>query len=78
LSHSRGLWDIWKNPNGENDLWLDPEVEDFEAVKEILKPYDPSSMRQSPVSPKLNNANSEDPALANRIEAEAPTQAQLF
>jgi putative SOS response-associated peptidase YedK len=23
------------------DLWLNPEVEDFDAVEEILKPYDP-------------------------------------
>src|SRR6185437_11609314 len=94
-----GLWDTWKNPQGETiesctiltttpnelladihdrmpviippdkyDLWLDPDVEDFEAVKEVLRPYDANSMRQYPVSPKLNDVNNENIELALPIE----------
>ncbi len=64
-------------PAHKYDLWLDPEVEDFKAVKEILKPYDASSMRQYPVSPKLNNSNSESAILALPT-AEAEFQKDLF
>ncbi len=104
-----GLWDTWKNANGETiesctilttasnemvgnihdrmpvivppekyHLWLNPEVEDFEAVKDILKPYDASLMRQYPVSPKLNNANNEDTECAAPIMLGSPEQGSLF
>jgi putative SOS response-associated peptidase YedK len=74
-----GLWDTWKNPQGETiesctilttdandlvsnvhgrmpvivppekyELWLNPDMEDFEAVKGILKPYDPTTMHSYP------------------------------
>ena len=65
-------------PPDKYDLWLDPEIEDFEAVKEILKPYDASRMRQYPVSTKLNNANNDDRESAARIELDSPSQARLF
>ena len=32
------------------DLWLDPDVNDFEAIRDILKPYDANSTRRYPVS----------------------------
>ncbi len=104
-----GLWDSWKNPQGERiesctiltttanelvadihdrmpvivtpdkyDLWLDPDVEDFEAVKEILRPYDASLMRQYPVSPKLNNPKNEDPELASRVVMDIPYKKICF
>jgi putative SOS response-associated peptidase YedK len=31
------------------DLWLDPDVTDFEAIRDILKPYDVNLMRRYPV-----------------------------
>ena len=65
-------------PRDKYDLWLDPDIEDFEAVKEILKPYDASLMRQYPVSPKLNNPKNEAPELASRVVIEYPIQENLF
>ncbi|HJT71717.1 MAG TPA: SOS response-associated peptidase [Terriglobales bacterium] len=41
------------------DVWLDPDVTDFNAIKEILKPYDADQMRRYPVSTKLNNSKNE-------------------
>lgn len=43
-------------PPAKYDLWLDPDVTDFEAIRDILKPYDAGSMRRYPVSRKLNNS----------------------
>ena len=40
------------------DLWLNPEVEDFDAVREILKPYNPS----------LHAALSREPESQSRTE----------
>ncbi len=76
-----GLWDQWKNPEGQiiesctiltttpnalvadmhnrmpvivppdkYGLWLDPDVNDFEAIRDILKPYGANLMRRYPVS----------------------------
>jgi putative SOS response-associated peptidase YedK len=42
------------------DLWLDPDVTDFEPIRDILKPYDAKLMRRYPVSRKLNNSNNDD------------------
>jgi len=60
------------------DLWLNPEVEDFDAVREILKPYNPSLMRHYPVSPRVNHVQNEDADCAAPITLELPAQAQLF
>jgi putative SOS response-associated peptidase YedK len=60
------------------DLWLNPEVEDFAAVREILKPYDPSSMRCYPVSPRVNHVQNEDADCAAPIMLELTEQARLF
>jgi putative SOS response-associated peptidase YedK len=43
-------------PREKYDLWLDPDVNDFEAIRDILKPYDAHLMRRYPVSMKLNNS----------------------
>jgi putative SOS response-associated peptidase YedK len=64
-------------PADKYNLWLDPEVEDFEAVKEILKPYEANAMRQYPVSPKLNSSNNESATLALPID-ETEFQKDLF
>jgi hypothetical protein len=36
------------SPPENYDLWLNPEIKDFDAVREILKPYDPSLMWHYP------------------------------
>jgi putative SOS response-associated peptidase YedK len=59
-------------------LWLNPEVEDFAAVREILQPYDPSLMRGYPVSARVNRVQSEDADCAAPITVELPPQAKLF
>ena len=32
------------------DIWLDPDVNDFNTIRGILKPYDANQMRRYPVS----------------------------
>ena len=46
-------------PPEKYDVWLDPDVNDFDAIKDILKPYDAAQMRRYPVSTKLNNSKNE-------------------
>ena len=60
------------------DLWLNPEVGDFDAVREILKPYNPSLMRHYPVSPRVNSVQNDDVDCAAPITLELPEQARLF
>ena len=43
-------------PPEKYGLWLDPDVTNFEAIRDILKPYDASLMRRYPVTTKLNNS----------------------
>src|SRR5438132_861988 len=42
------------------DVWLDPDVNDFGTIRDILKPYDANLMRRYPVSRKLNNSKIDD------------------
>jgi putative SOS response-associated peptidase YedK len=60
------------------DLWLDPDVTDFEAIRDILKPYDANLMRRYPVSMKLNNSRIDDAESASPLTLDTPTQAKLF
>ena len=60
------------------DLWLDPDVTDFEAIRDILKPYDANLMRRYPVSMKLNNSRIDDAESASPVTLGTPTQAKLF
>jgi putative SOS response-associated peptidase YedK len=53
------------------DLWLSPEVEDFAAVREILRPYDPSLMQRYPVSRRLNHVQNDD------ADCAAPSHARI-
>lgn len=34
-------------PPEKYEIWLDPDVTDFEAIRDILKPYDAEQMRRS-------------------------------
>jgi putative SOS response-associated peptidase YedK len=60
------------------DLWLDPDVNDFNAIRDILKPYDANVMRRYPVSRKLNNSQNDDVESASRIRVDTPMQKPLF
>jgi putative SOS response-associated peptidase YedK len=65
-------------PPEKYDLWLDPDVTDFAAIRDILKPYDANLMRRYPVSRKLNNSKNGDAESAVRITLDIPTQSKLF
>jgi len=60
------------------DVWLDPDVTDFEAIRDILKPYDAAQMRRYPVSTKLNNSQNEGAESATPVTLDTPIQARLF
>ena len=59
-----------------NDLWLDPGMNNVEVLSELLKPYDANRMRAYPVSTRINHVANDD------SECSAPqptqTQSQLF
>jgi len=65
-------------PPDKYDLWLDPNVTDFGAIRDILKPYDAKLMGRHPVSRKLNNSKNDDAESASRITLDVPTQENLF
>ncbi len=60
------------------DVWLDPYVNDFGTIRDILKPYDANLMRRYPVSRKLNNSKIDDAEAASPVTLDTPTQGQLF
>jgi len=60
------------------DVWLDPDVNDFSAIRDILKPYDANLKRRYPVSRKLNNSKIDDPEAASPVTLDTPTQGQLL
>ena len=60
------------------DVWLDPDVNDFNTIRDILKPYDANLMRRYPVSRKLNNSKVDDADSASPVTLDIPTQGQLF
>lgn len=49
-------------PPDKYDLWLGPDLKDFEAIRDILKPYDAKLMRLYPDSRKLNNSKTTMPS----------------
>ena len=42
-------------------LWLDPAVQDVEALQALLRPYPEGEMEARPVSPWVNDARHDDP-----------------
>ena len=60
------------------DVWLDPDVTDFDAIRDILKPYDADLIRRCPFSTKLNNSQNEGVDCAAPVKLETPIQAQVF
>jgi putative SOS response-associated peptidase YedK len=65
-------------PPDKYDRWLDPDVNDFEAIRDILKPFDASVMRRYPVSRKLNNSKIDDAESASPITLDTSMQERLF
>jgi putative SOS response-associated peptidase YedK len=65
-------------PPDKYELWLDPDVTDFEAIRDILRPYDANLMRRYPVSMKLNNSRIDDAESASPVTLETPNQGKLF
>jgi putative SOS response-associated peptidase YedK len=65
-------------PPDKYNLWLDPDVTDFKAICDILKPYDATAMRLYPVNRRLNNSNNDDAESASPVILDTPTQANLF
>jgi putative SOS response-associated peptidase YedK len=60
------------------EVWLDPDVTYFDAIRDILKPYDADSMRRYPVSTKLNNSQNEGAESAAPVTLDTPIQACVF
>ena len=65
-------------PLDKYDAWLDPDINDFEAVRDVLRPYDADLMRRYPVSRKLNNAKNDDAESASAITLDTASQEPLF
>jgi putative SOS response-associated peptidase YedK len=65
-------------PPDKYDVWLDPDVNDFNVIRDILRPYDANLMRRYPVSRKLNNSRIDDAESALPVILDTPTQAKLF
>jgi len=103
-----GLWDGWKNAEGQwirtcsiltttpnavtsavhdrmpvildpdsYDMWLDPGMQNVNAVSELLKPYDARLMRCYPVSSRVNHVGNDDEECARPVEL-AEAQNRLF
>ena len=60
------------------ELWLDPDVTDFEEIRDILRPYDANLMRRYPVSTNLNNSKIDDAESASPVILDTPARAKLF
>lgn len=58
-------------PADKYEVWLDPDVTDFEAIRDILQPYDAAQMRRYLVSTKLNNSRNEGAESAAPIAMDA-------
>jgi SOS response associated peptidase (SRAP) len=59
------------------DAWLDPGLQDVNAVSEILKPHDARLMRCYPVSARVNRVANDDEGCSAPVEV-IPAQDRLF
>src|SRR5215471_14042621 len=59
------------------DLWLDPGMQNVEAISELLKPYDSRLMKSYPVSTRINHVANDDEECSRRIEI-TEAQNRLF
>jgi putative SOS response-associated peptidase YedK len=58
-------------PPEKYDIWLDPDIREFAAIRDVLGPYDANRMRRYPVSTRLNNSKVDD------AEAAAPVKLKI-
>jgi putative SOS response-associated peptidase YedK len=65
------------SPN-KYDLWLNPDVIDFETIRDILKPYDSTLMRRYPVNTRLNNLKNDEAEAASPVKLETLNQERMF
>jgi len=103
-----GIWDGWKNPEGQwiktcsiltttpnavtaavhdrmpvildpgsYDRWLDPRMQNVEAISELLEPHEATLMRCYPVSSRLNHVTNDDADCSRPVEL-VETQDRLF
>jgi putative SOS response-associated peptidase YedK len=61
---------------GNYDLWLDPGMQDVNAISQLLKPYDARLMRCYPVSTRVNSGANDDEDCSRAVELAA--QNRLF
>ena len=59
------------------DLWLDPGIQNVDAISKLLKPYDARLMRCYPVSSRVNHVANDDAECSRPVEA-AQIQDGLF
>ncbi|RLQ90428.1 SOS response-associated peptidase [Planomicrobium sp. Y74] len=48
-------------------IWLDPNVQDFELLESLLKPYDDGELEAYEVSDEVNSPKNNNPALIRKI-----------
>jgi hypothetical protein len=53
------------------DLWLDPGFQKADEVCEMLKPFDPATMKQYEVSSRVNPVKNDDAACAEAVMRES-------
>jgi len=63
--------------SGDYDLWLDPGMQSFAAVSELLKPYDARSMQCYPGSTRINHVEHDDEECSRPVEI-AEARDRLF
>lgn len=51
----------------DEQRWVDPDVQDDEVLKAMLKPYDASQMEAYPVSTEVNSPKNNGPELIERV-----------
>jgi putative SOS response-associated peptidase YedK len=64
-------------PPGMREVWLDPENQDTESLRALLKPFAPEEMEMFPVSRHVNSPRNDDPFCvepAEDMEAKGESQ----
>lgn len=51
----------------DEQIWLDPRIDDMKTVKALLKPYKASDMEAYPVSEQVNSPKNNYPELIDRV-----------
>ena len=55
-------------PEDAVDQWLDPREQDFERLKELLRPISEGYLSARRVTPKANSVKNDDPSLLEPAE----------